>query len=216
MPTNKENNKVVSSDISGDTCTPFDRCDVDETASWILESQNGNVRAFELLYREFFQRLFLFCKRMTGEVGAAEEIVQESFIKAWQALPGFRAESGFYTWIRKIASRLIIDRFRLKQEKIWQNAIEFEEYDYSNKLSLEQNNLSQRMDLDKLIALLPEGARSILVLHDIEGYAHKEIAVMLDIAEGTSKAQLSRAKLLLRNSYVASQEDKVHAIIKGT
>ena len=212
MPTNKKNSNISSSDISADTCASFYGADIDETASWVVESQGGNVKAFERLYREFFQRLFLFCKRMTGETGAAEELVQESFIKAWQALPSFRAESGFYTWLRKIASRLIIDRFRLKQEKIWQNAIEFEESDYSNKLSLEQNNLNQQMDLEKLIALLPEGARSILVLHDIEGYAHKEIAAMLNIAEGTSKAQLSRAKLLLRNNFVASQENRVQAI----
>jgi RNA polymerase sigma-70 factor (ECF subfamily) len=211
----RENNKILSSDSDENPCSPLDGITANNVAAWVTESKNGNVRAFELIYREFFQRLFLFCKRMTGETGAAEELVQETFIKAWQALPGFRAESGFYTWLRKIASRLIIDKFRLKQEKIWQNSIEFEESDYSSKLSSERHSLAQQMELEKLIALLPEGARTVLVLHDIEGYSHKEISEMLGIAEGTSKAQLSRAKVLLRNHFVASQLNTVHATING-
>lgn len=174
---------------------------VDEVASWIVESQLGNTRAFELLYREFYQRLFLFCRRMTGATEPAEELVQESFIKAWQALPKFRHESSFYTWLRQIASRLVIDRFRLKQEQIWQNAVELSEVDFSAKF-----NVEQKMDLDKLIAFLPEGARSVIVLHDIEGYRHKEIAAMMNIAEGTSKAQLSRARSLLRSAYLQSPD----------
>lgn len=174
---------------------------IDEVDNWIIESQGGNVRAFELLYREYYQRLFLFCRRMTGSIGAAEELVQESFIKAWQAIASFRADSRFYTWLRTIASRAIIDRYRLKQEKIWQSAVELDEQHYSSQLSPEY-----QMDLDKLITLLPDGARTILVLYEIEGYGHKEIAKMMGIAEGTSKAQLSRARKLLRESYAATTE----------
>ena len=179
---------------------------LEEVTGWIVDSQNGNVRAFEFLYREFHQRLFLFCRRMTGDISAAEELVQESYIKAWQALPEFRAESVFYTWLRKIASRLVIDRFRLKQQKVWQNTVEFEEMDFSKKLSIEY-----KMDLEKLISFLPNGARSILVLHEIEGYGHKEIAEMLDIAEGTSKAQLARAKKLLKKHFKNSEEQSKQA-----
>ena len=174
---------------------------IDEVNSWVVESQKGNVRTFELLYREYFKKLFLFCRRMSGSISVAEELVQESFIKAWQALPEFRKESSFYTWLRTIASRLIIDRFRLSNEKIWQNTDEFNQKDYKCQL-----NPELQMDLEKMIALLPNGARSVLVLHELEGYPHNEIAIMLNIAEGTSKAQLFRAKKLLRDNYLVSQQ----------
>ena len=172
--------------------------EVDEVSSWVLESKNGNVRAFELLYREFYQRLLMFTRRMIGSTEIAEEVVQESFVKAWQALPGFRQESGFYTWLRKIASRIVIDRLRLKSEKVWQKTVELDDSAIYNQLGAEH-----KIDLDKLIAKLPDGARNIFVLHDIEGYAHREISSMLEIAEGTSKAQLSRARSLLRSSYLS-------------
>lgn len=182
------------------------KASIDEVKRWIADSQAGSVSAFELLYREFYQRLFAFCHRMTGATGAAEELVQEAYIKAWKALPNFRQESEFYTWLRKIAARLIIDRFRLKQEKIWQQSVELQAEDGLANLHNSEAHIIQ-LDLEKQIARLPDGARSILVMHDIEGYSHKEIALMLDIAEGTSKAQLSRARGLLKKSFSAHNED---------
>jgi RNA polymerase sigma-70 factor, ECF subfamily len=178
-----------------------------EIAEWVKESQTGNVRAFELLYREYYQMLYLYCKRMTSQGGAAEELVQESFIKAWQALPKFRTESGFYTWLRTIASRLIIDRFRLKQEKIWQNSTSLDEAELNHQLlqTSAETSQSHKADLDKVISFLPEGARAVLVMYEIEGYKHKEIAEMLNIAEGTSKAQLARAKKLLLSTYATNR-----------
>lgn len=175
----------------------------DHTIHWVLESRNGNVRAFELLYQAHFKKLFLFCKRMSGSISVAEELVQESFVKAWQALADFRMDSSFYTWLRTIASRLVIDRLRLKNEKIWQNISGADDEDFICQL-----NPEHKMDLEKLIGLLPIGARNILVLHEIEGYGHSEIAEMLGIAEGTSKAQLFRAKSLLRNNYLNSIQQK--------
>lgn len=183
-----------------------DAAPTDKIVDWVSESQRGNIRAFELLYREFYQRLFLFCRRMSGNTQGAEEAVQESFIKAWQALPQFRQESHFYTWLRKIAARLLIDKARLKQEKIWQNRIDLEDEHFAKEVQLHANSNRQghleiNIDLEKLIALLPEGARNILIMHDIEGYQHQEIAELMGIATGTSKAQLSRARSLLRKNY---------------
>ncbi|WP_168204320.1 RNA polymerase sigma factor [Aliikangiella coralliicola] len=171
---------------------------LEQVSNWVIESKAGNVRAFEQLYREFYQRLLMFCRRMTGSTEIAEEILQESYVKAWLALPEFRQESGFYTWLRKIASRLVIDRLRLKSEKVWQKAVEFDDSTIFSQLGAEH-----KMDLDRLITKLPDGARNVFVLHDVEGYGHREIGLMLGIAEGTSKAQLSRARTLLRNQYVS-------------
>ncbi len=180
---------------------------IKQVSNWVKESQQGSVVAFENLYREFHQRLYLFCLRMSGVTGVAEELVQESFIKAWRALPEFRHDAGFYTWLRKIASRLAIDRLRLKNEKVWQNMTELDETEYLlTARSENSNSLDNIRDLEKLIALLPEGARNVLVMHDIEGYGHKEISALLGIAEGTSKAQVARARKLLRQAYFTSSD----------
>ncbi len=132
---------------------------------------------------------------MTGSVSSAEDVVQETFIKTWQNLISFRAESRFYTWLRSIATRIIIDRLRIKNAKVWQQVSDYQEIHASLN-----SNAGQQRDLEKLIGLLPEGARSVFVLHDIEGYKHAEIAQLTGIATGTSKAQLFRARKLLRDS----------------
>ncbi len=168
-----------------------------EIEAFVIEAQQGNTDAFEALFQLTHKRLLMFCWRMMGNSSAAEEMVQESFIKAWLALSSFRGESQFYTWLRQIASRLIIDKLRLKSEKVWQNQAELD-----GEIIGKANISSELIDLSKMIKLLPPAARSVLVLHDIEGYSHKEIASLMSIAEGTSKAQLSRARSLLKAALV--------------
>ncbi|WP_196140571.1 RNA polymerase sigma factor [Aliikangiella sp. G2MR2-5] len=180
-----------------------------EVEIWVEQAVNGDVAAFERLYRSTSARLMMFIFRMIGDRQLAEEVLQESYIKAWQSIASFRQQSQFYTWLRKIASNLAIDRMRLKSEKVWQNSVELgnDEADagwLSHAGAVSSSNQEHQMDLNKLIMMLPEGARNILVMHDIEGLAHKEISTMLNIAEGTSKAQLARARMLLRKSYLAS------------
>lgn len=155
----------------------------------------GCVESFEKIYHAYYRRIYLFAKRMTNSVNSAEDIVQETFIKAWQNLDSFRAESQFYTWLRTIASRIVIDKLRVKNAKVWQQMADYDEiYQAIN------SNAGQVRDLEKLIQLLPDGARSVFILHDIEGYKHREISELIDIAVGTSKAQLSRARKLLREN----------------
>jgi RNA polymerase sigma-70 factor (ECF subfamily) len=167
----------------------------DQTDMWIKSAQQGDVSSFEKLYLGYHKRIYLFAKRMTGSVSAAEEVVQETFIKTWQNLTSFRAESQFYTWLRTIATRIVIDRLRVKNAKVWQQMSDYDEVHASLN-----SNAGQQRDLEKLIGLLPEGARSVFVLHDIEGYKHAEIAQLSGIAAGTSKAQLFRARKLLREN----------------
>lgn len=165
----------------------------DQTSQWVNSAQQGCVASFEKIYLHYHRRIFLFAKRMTGSIGAAEEIVQETFIKAWQNLAGFRAESQLYTWLRTIATRISIDQLRVKNAKVWQQMS-----DYDEIYAAINSNAGQLRELENLIKLLPAGARSVFVLHDIEGYKHDEIAKLTGIAAGTSKAQLFRARKLLR------------------
>lgn len=162
---------------------------------WIQSAQQGDVDSFEKIYIYYHKRIYLFAKRMTGSIDSAEDIVQDTFIKTWQNLATFRAESQFYSWLRTIASRIVIDKLRVKNAKIWQHTSEYDEVHPSLN-----SNPGQQIDLEKLINLLPEGARSVFVLHDIEGYKHTEIAELTGIAPGTSKAQLFRARKLLREN----------------
>ncbi len=167
----------------------------DQAELWIKAAQQGNVDSFEKIYSHFHRRIYLFAKRMTGSVEEAEDVVQETFIKTWQNLTSFRAESQFYTWLRTIATRIVLDRLRVKNAKVWKQMSDYDEvYESIN------TNAGQQRDLEKLISLLPEGARSVFVMHDIEGYKHAEISQLTGIATGTSKAQLFRARKLLREN----------------
>lgn len=167
----------------------------EQTDVWISAAVDGCVKSFENIYLAYHRRIYLFAKRMTNSVSSAEDIVQETFVKAWQNLASFRAESQFYTWLRTIASRIAIDKLRVKNAKVWQQMSEYDEvYTAIN------SSAGQSRDLEKLIYSLPEGARSVFVLHDVEGYKHKEISALTGIAVGTSKAQLFRARKLLRES----------------
>ena len=167
----------------------------DDLELWITSAKLGEIDAFEKLYIAFHKKIFLFAKRMTGTTSDAEDVVQETFVKAWQKLTSFRAESQFYTWLRSIATRVMIDRLRVKNAKVWQEALDYEEV-----FTAINSNTGQVKDLEKMIGLLPAGARSIFIMHDIEGYKHNEIAEMTGVAVGTSKAQLFRARKLLRES----------------
>ena len=168
---------------------------------WLKAAIEGDVGAFEQLYRAYHRRLLMFCTRLCGEQPLAEEVVQEAFVKAWQGLPGFKQQSQFYTWLRTIASRVVIDRIRLKSHQVWENSVEFD-----LDIATLQNETGTEIDLNKLIMKLPDGARSVFVLHDIEGYSHQEIGNLLNIAVGTSKAQLARARRLLRDGYRTDNE----------
>lgn len=172
----------------------IDHSNEHEDQTWVKSAISGNMAAFEQLYSRHHQRLFLYAKRMTGSVQEAEDVVQDTFIRTWQKLDSFRAESQFYTWLRKVASRILIDRMRVKNAKVWRESAEFEDIHF-----VTDSNSGAQLDLEKFISQLPEGARSVFVMHDIEGYTHDEISGLANIAAGTSKAQLFRARKLLRD-----------------
>ena len=160
----------------------------------VIRAQRGDVRAFEQLYRLYLDRIYGLCMRLVRNPAAAEDCTQQAFINAWTALPGFKARSSFGTWIHRIAANVAIgDRRRVARSPVG-IAQELEAiggpvvFDTPVEVS----------DIEAAIQALPEGARDVLILCGIYGFSHAEVATMLRIAEGTCRAQLHRAREILR------------------
>lgn len=158
----------------------------------VLES--GDEGAFRLLYRRHTPRLFQLILRLVGGVESdAEEVVQETWLRACQRLRGFRWESAFSIYLTSIGIHLAQDHLRRRGHSPLTFPTLFPDPPDSRQAKL------LPIDLEQAIALLPNGSRQVLVLHDIEGWTHGEIANLLGITEGTSKSQLSAARHNLRS-----------------
>ncbi len=164
-----------------------------EVEEWVYEAQTGSLSAFENLYRHFKGRIYALCLRMCANEALAEELMQESFVQAWRKIGTFKGESQFGTWLHRLSSNLVISYFRSNKNREL-DGLEVPELP-SNDESLQ---LGSRRDLELAIAQLPVKARMVLVMHDIEGMAHHEIAEVMSISTGTCKAQLHRARNLLK------------------
>ena len=158
----------------------------------------GDVVAFEGLYRQHLRRVYAVIWRLVGGVDArAEELTQETFIRAWQSLPNFRFESSFATWLHRLAVNTGLMELRARR------AGEDRETDDSALADIgigdsAGQHTALRIDLERAVGTLPPRARAVLILYDIEGWKHEEIAAELGMAVGSSKAQLHRARALLR------------------
>lgn len=164
-----------------------------DEADWIEKAQRSDAKAFERLYRMHADRVYGLCLRMTGNVSEAEDSTQETFIQAWNKLDLFRGDSAFSTWLHRIAVNAVLGRIRKskrEQDRI-QVAVE------QSLAPVTTSDTGDMRDLSEAVDRLPEGARHVFVLHAVYGYSHDETADMLDIAAGTSKAQLHRARRLL-------------------
>jgi RNA polymerase sigma-70 factor (ECF subfamily) len=155
----------------------------------------GDTSAFERLYRRHTGRVNALACRMSGRQ-EAEDLVQEIFVRAWEKLHLFRGDSAFGTWLHRLAINLIVERFRsAAARRAGQHDGQAE---VMEMLPARPARPEARLDLEAALRHLPAGAREVFVLHDVEGYRHAEIAELLGIASGTSKAQLHRARQLLR------------------
>jgi len=163
----------------------------------IAAAAAGDRRAFERLYRTHGQRVFALCLRMTADRGIAEELVQDVFVRAWQKLDGFRGDAAFGTWLHRVAVNIVLSRRKQDGVRRERTVDDATSVDAAPARSVE---VGDRLDLEAAIAGLPTGARRIFVLHDVEGYTHEEIGDLLGITSGGSKAQLHRARLLLREA----------------
>lgn len=160
----------------------------------VRRAANGDESAFARLYRRHVARIHTLVRRMAGP-DAADDLTQDIFIRAWDKLPTFRAESAFSTWLHRLAVNVVLSHRRSeKSERTW-----FIDDDAPlNAASSRGVYPGTSMDLESAIARLPEGARQVFVLHDVEGWTHEEIAGEFGLVPGTSKSQLSRARAALR------------------
>jgi RNA polymerase sigma-70 factor (ECF subfamily) len=166
------------------------------TDELVRRAQAGDQAAFRDLYYQLAGRVYALCLRLTGDAGAAEERTQDVFVRAWDKLRSFRGESAFSSWLHRLAVNVVMNErrttFRREQRVTPVAAPEALERGRSEPM------IGLNIDLERAIAALPAGAREVFVLYDIEGYSHAEIADLTGVAEGTSKAQLFRARHLLR------------------
>jgi RNA polymerase sigma-70 factor (ECF subfamily) len=166
----------------------------------IARAQAGDVAAFEVIYREHAGRVLALCRRLCADDVRGEELMQDVFVRAWEKLATFRAESSLGTWLHSLAVNLALQARRGDARR----SASLGEYSFEDAaLSHGQDGVARdgdpglRMDLETAIAALPAGARRAFVLHDVHGYRHSEIARMTGLAEGTIRAQLHRARALL-------------------
>lgn len=160
----------------------------------VSAAAGGDRRAFERLYRLHVDRVYGLCVRMLGDRVQADEVTQDVFVRVWQKLPGFRGESAFSTWLHRVAVNVVLSR--RKAAGVQQGRLADEEA--LETAPSRQVFVGERLDLEQAIAGLPNGARRVFVLHDVEGFTHEEIGEQLGITPGGSKAQLHRARMLLR------------------
>jgi RNA polymerase sigma-70 factor (ECF subfamily) len=172
----------------------LNRTHVPDDAADVALAQSGDGHAFERLYRGHVARVHTLARRMTGP-DHADELTQDVFVRAWEKLGTFRGEAAFGTWLHRLAVNLILSR----RTRIGKDRQRFEGGDQALDLrSTAPPTTELAIDFETAIARLPNGARTVFVLHDVEGFRHDEIAQDLGIAVGTSKAQLHRARMLLR------------------
>lgn len=160
----------------------------------VARAAGGDVRAFERVYRAHLPRVHSLVRRMCGGRDV-DETTQDVFVRVWQKLSSFRGESAFGTWLHRLAVNVVIEKFRTESLRRQRHLDGEEVFD---TLPARSASADVSMDLDAALVKLPDGAREIFVLHDVEGYKHQEIAALLGISSGTSKAQLHRARTMLR------------------
>jgi RNA polymerase sigma-70 factor (ECF subfamily) len=170
------------------------------TADDVALAAAGDVRAFERVYSTHLPRVNSLVRRMTAGRDS-DELTQDVFVRLWQKIGSFRGDSAFSTWLHRLAVNVVIERFRsdaTRRARLHDGEAIFE------TLAAPRRSGDLSMDFETALAKLPDGAREIFVLHDVEGYKHHEIASLLEISAGTSKAQLHRARMMLRKHLVSS------------
>lgn len=175
--------------------------DFDSTTDVALAA-TGDRGAFERIYRTHVNRVFSVCVRMSGDRVFAEELTQDVFVRAWSKLSLYRGESAFSTWLHRLAVNVVLNARKTEGRRRSRFAAEGEGEDMGSTMPALARPATPgiAIDLEAAVAMLPPGARRVFVLHDVEGYKHEEIATMLGITSGGSKAQLHRARMLLREA----------------
>jgi len=170
---------------------------VESSAELVTRACRGDVGAFEDLYRQNVGRVYGLCLRMTGQPATAEDLTQDTFVNAWRSLPGYEGRSSFSTWLHRIAVNAVLAKRRSPhgRNEVSMTDESGAQMEFEAEAPMDE---ATPIDVERAIAALPPGARDIVVLHGIYGYSHEEAAGMLGVAVGTCKAQLHRARHLMR------------------
>jgi RNA polymerase sigma-70 factor (ECF subfamily) len=197
-PVNRKSDQRVGRAQRGASVYRDEGCEGDDDKLLASRAADGDVAAYEVLYRKHVGRIHALCLRMVGDPGRAEDLTQDVFVRAFERLGSFRGESAFATWLYRVAINLVIESLRAQGRWKQRFESELESDSDSRQLIARQAAAGSSLDLERAISSLPERARLVFILHDVEGYKHREIADLIGIAVGTSKAHLHRAREQLR------------------
>jgi RNA polymerase sigma-70 factor (ECF subfamily) len=185
---------MASSDATGSRSPASGVTDLG-TAALLRRAFDGDPDAFEAVYRAHVGRVHAVCLRMTGDRRRAEELTQDVFVRAWERLASFRGESSLASWLHRMAVNVVLEDARSERRR--HARVESREDPAAAERPGSGGEPETGIDLERAIAALPPGARTVFVLHDVEGYRHGEIADLTGSAEGSVRAQLHRARRLL-------------------
>lgn len=172
----------------------------DEVSAWVALAAQGDLRAFERLYERSAGRAYAVCLRMTGDRERARELAHDAFARAWEKLPTFRGESRFDTWMHRLVVNVVLEAQRSERRRLARVSLvddDSTERAVEGSAARAGTDVLAAIDLERAIAALPPNARAVFVLHDVEGYRHDEIATHMQLAPGTVRAHLHRARQLL-------------------
>jgi RNA polymerase sigma-70 factor (ECF subfamily) len=167
----------------------------DESAELAQRAQHGDVAAFERLYRLHATRVRAICLRLCGDGQRAEEAAQDAWVRTWERLGQWRGDAAFGTWLHRLTVNVVLESFRAERRRLARVTLAGDEDEADAAMPAREPG--DALDLEQAIARLPRGARTVFVLHEVEGYQHAEIAEMTGLAQGTLRAQLCRARRLL-------------------
>jgi RNA polymerase sigma-70 factor (ECF subfamily) len=184
-------------------------------------AQQGDERGFERIYRLHSQRVYALCLRMMrGNAAEAEELTQESFLQLFRKISTFRGESAFSTWLHRLAFNIVLMRLRRHSFQVLsldemlepgeKTAGLLQKHIGSRDLRLAGS--ADRMDLERALEQLPPGYKAVFILHDVQGYQHREIAAIRECTLGNSKSQLHKARARLQHLLRAGVRDNEHHI----
>jgi RNA polymerase sigma-70 factor (ECF subfamily) len=178
-------------------------------SDYIKRARNGDGDAVRELYNRYAPRVYAVVRRLAGDDALAEDWAQEAWIRAIRALPSFRGDSRFSTWLHRIAVNSALHGRRWRERRA-RNEVELPP---ALPTSTRSEQTTLRITIEQALQALPDGMRQVLVLHDVEGYTHEEIATFLGVTAGTSKSQLFKARArmrkLLQPSLETSSEEEV-------
>lgn len=187
---------------------------VDETQPLTEHDQ----QAFDELYQKYHELVYSICFRMTQNASESEDLTQDVFIRLFQTVGSFRGESAFTTWLYRLTVNLVLMHFRKRKRRLDQmnENGELPGYIVPGSQDPKRMRIVDRILLSEVITKLPEGYRQAIILHDIQGLQHKEIAETRGRSVGTSRSQLHRARAMLRELIAGPSQQVNHQSVAST